>query len=267
MSKKDEETNAVVLERAVASDKLNRRAEGNQQFGTRDFTGWVRRLIQSGPGGRILDVCCGTGNQLLLYAERPDTKTLYGVDASAESLKKAESRLRDSGFSAELKLIESRMEQMFERSDLVDCEFDAASCYYGLYYAEDSEKVLCDIFNHLRPGGTITIVGPYGKNNASFFELLNRYFELPAPVVRSATTFMDKEVLPVAQEYGSVRTETFVNPIKYSSVDSVMDYWGSSTFYSEEHAERVRRDLETVFRQHGEFVIEKHVKAIVAAKK
>lgn len=267
MTKDKGDANAIVLERAVASDKLTRRAEGNRQFGTKDFTGWVRRLIESVPGGRILDFCCGTGNQLVLYAERSDTTALCGVDASAESLARAKERLSDEECPVEPELIECRMEQMFEQPQLIDREFDAASCYYGLYYADNPEAVLRQVFDHLRPGGTVTVVGPHGRNNASFFDLLSRYFELPEPVIRSATTFMDQEVLPVASEFGPIRSEAFVNPVKYSDADSVMDYWRSSTFYEDQHVERVYRDLQVHFERHGEFVMEKHIKAIVATKK
>ena len=121
-----------LLKRAVSSAGLDSRSSANQRFAQNDFTSWTRNLIGGLGFTSVLDVCCGTGNQLVLYAERPRVKKIVGVDASRESLDKAKERLADKVESGPVILKALKMEDMFNDADIAKERFDLISCFYGL---------------------------------------------------------------------------------------------------------------------------------------
>lgn len=237
------------------------RRDGNTQYGQNDFQAWVASLIEPLEFRRALDVCCGTGDQLSVFGRRVGLELLAGVDASADSLEIAEGRLRQMELRAQLLLLDCRMEEMFSAPALVNSRFDVISCFYGLYYSMDVRRTLTEMVDHVPPGGTVLIVGPYGRNNSTLFELLGRNYSLPELAVRSATTFMPCEVIPTLTERCSIKAEDFVNRIVYPDAGSLLKYWRSSTFYSREHDRAVREELESYFRNGQHFVVEKHVMA------
>jgi len=246
------------------SQNLQQRAMENKRFGTADFSGWVDSLLSSVTYKSVLDVCCGTGNQLVLFAAKEDIDRICGVDLSAESLEIARERMAGQGVGKRTSLFQVGMEEMFAEPELASEKYELISCFYGLYYARDASDVLEQMQDHLTNDGAILIVGPYGENNASFFELLSRHFSLPELVVRSAATFMENEVYPVLAERAPVTRRTFVNPIRFPDPSTLINYWRSSTFFSAEHEAAVVADIRKHLEQHGEFVIEKHVMAYLS---
>lgn len=256
-----------VRHRATLAAGTSARSAANRRFGDADFDGWVRGWLDALPAGRVLDLCCGTGNQLVLYASRPECRRLVGVDLSAEALAIAGERLERARTSAQYALIEAELDTAFAEPALEGQAFDTVSCFYGLYYARDPASVLRSAHEHLAPGGAIVVVGPYGDNNASLFELLQRHFELPPLVLSSAGGFMTGDVVPALRETGAaVTAEKFVNRVRYPDAESLMQYWRASTFYEPAHEAGIARDLDAHFAAHGEFVIEKHVMAAIARK-
>ena len=263
---KNTDTQPTLQDRAVDSANLQMRASGNKQFGDADFNGWVSGIIDDLQYSSVLDICCGTGNQLVLYAARPGTERMVGVDLSTESLSVTGERVRDAAPSLDVALIEAGMDDAFDNPVMSDRKFDLVSCFYGLYYALDVAGVLSNIVASLADEGTVLIVGPYGENNASLFGILNNHFELPQLVTRSATTFMEAEVLPILSAALAVESRTFVNRVSYPNPTTVMNYWKASTFYNEAAEVGVAGDIDRHFRDNGKFVVEKHVMAILGRK-
>ena len=256
-----------VRDRSTIAAGTSARSAANRRFGDADFDGWVRGWLDALPAGVVLDLCCGTGNQLVLYASRPECLRMIGVDLSPEALAIAGERLESTRTNAQYALIEAELDTAFAEPALEGRAFDTVSCFYGLYYARDPASVLRSAYQHLAPGGAIVVVGPYGDNNASLFALLQRHFELPPLVLRSAGSFMTGEVVPALRETGAaVTAEKFVNRVRYPDATSVMQYWRASTFYEPAHEVDIARDLDAHFSGHDEFVVEKHVMAALARK-
>lgn len=264
---KSQRHNSQLIAKATSSKNLIGRAAGNRLYAKKDFSLWVSTLLDKISFSSVFDVCCGTGNQLILYAARPDVTSIVGVDISKEALGVAKERLEKTGTTARITLKEIKMEEMFSDSQLKNMCFDLVSCFYGLYYSQDAAKTLQEMIEHLKDTGTILIVGPYGKNNATLFSLLERHFRLPELAKRSSSTFMEKEVFPILSQNYSVESEGFVNEICYPSAKTLIDYWRSSTFYAPEHEGAVMRDIEARFSGHGEFIVEKHIMAYIARRK
>lgn len=254
------------MQRATSTENLKKRSNVNVTFGTNNFDTWVDSLIDKIKFATVLDVCCGTGNQLLKYASRINPLNIVGIDISKKSLQTADKRLQSVGAGGyKLKLVS--MEKMFEDVDIRTTKFDLISCFYGLYYSRDVSKTIIQMIDHLSKNGTLLIVGPYGKNNANLFEIVQRYFSLPEMVKRSSTTFMEYEVFLVLSKKLEVVVETFVNPVCFPDAKLVIDYWRASTFYSALHKESVAKAIKEHFKKYGTFIVEKHIMAYIAKRK
>jgi UDP-2,4-diacetamido-2,4,6-trideoxy-beta-L-altropyranose hydrolase len=256
-----------LMEKAVSSKNLVNRSGGNQRYGTGDFNSWSNELIGRIKFSSVLDVCCGTGNQLVLYADRADVRKIIGVDLSPEALDIAEKRLQKTGSKARIILKKTGMEAMFSDPAIRSGRFDLISCFYGLYYSRDPGNTISQMIDHLRPDGAILIVGPYGANNGSLFGLLERHFKLPELVKRSSSTFMEKEVLPLLKQRLDTRTEYFLNRVCYPDSESLLGYWRASTFYSARHEPAISRDIKIHFDRNSTFTVEKHIMACIARKR
>ncbi len=260
--------NDELLCKATNSDGVFNRSEINHRFGKNDFESWVNDIIRNLSFSSVLDVCCGTGNQLVLYNSRQEVNLLVGVDLSIDSLNIARKRLLEKRKEGTEYILEDvAMEEMFKFKEIGGRNYDLISCFYGLYYANDVPGVLKTMNEHLAKEGAILIVGPYGDNNKSMFDLFKRHFELPELVTRSSGTFMKAEVLPILKENFNLEIITFVNPVTYPSVDYFMNYWKASTFYSANHEEGVLKDVQKYFDENGCLVVEKHVMACIGRKK
>src|SRR5271157_4791444 len=102
-----------LMQRATSTNNLEERAGVNKSYGTNDFDEWVDSLLDKIQFTSVLDICCGTGNQLMKYAKRSNASDLVGVDIAEESLKTADARLKSIGAkSYALKAI--AMEDLFE---------------------------------------------------------------------------------------------------------------------------------------------------------
>jgi ubiquinone/menaquinone biosynthesis C-methylase UbiE len=254
--------NNLVATRAVDSQRLSNRSDSNRAYSTSNFDGWLSEIFQSLRFRSVLDMCCGTGNQLVLYRNSSEVETIVGTDISDQSLATARERLGE--LEPRCRLVRAEMDEVLEDPALQKMRFDLISCVYGLYYATNVVPLMSDMIDHLAPDGTILVVGPYGENNRTLYDLLERHLTIPHPVLRSTSTFMEQEVIPTLSTRLPVRTETFVNRIVYPSTDAVMRYWQATTFYDAPSEEDVRADVERHVEAHGEFTVEKHVMAVIA---
>lgn len=257
--------NNDLMQKATNSDSLIERSSVNKKYGSADFDGWCKNIIENISIKNVLDVCCGTGNQLAIYSSLASVKQLVGVDVSKESLKVTEKRLHDITGEKEVYLKCISMEEMF-KDPLIDSKFDLISCFYGLYYSQNVAATLKELQNHLSDEGHILIVGPYGNNNKALFDILNQHISLPELVVRSSSCFMESEVLPLLNSKGKTEIYTFENKIIYPSIEELMNYWKSSTFYSPVHEKAIFKDFAEVFNASGHFIVEKHIMAVLWRK-
>jgi ubiquinone/menaquinone biosynthesis C-methylase UbiE len=249
---------------AIVTEGLKVRANANQKFGSSDFDGWVKSFVDEFSFTTVLDICCGTGNQLVMYAERPGLRNLIGVDVSVEALATAKDRLYGKVDEEKVVLVESDMDGAFRIQAVNENSFDLVACCYGLYYSRNAGAIMDNMIGRLDPNGTLMIVGPYGKkNNASIFDVIERHFELPELPRRSSRTFMEQEVLPFLDARMSIETRTFVNTVIFPDVEALINYWRATTFYRKKYADAVEGDFRSEFDKEGKFVVEKHVMAAI----
>ena len=258
--------NESFFDKVSSSINLLERNKYNKLNCDSNFDCWVDELFKDIGFSRVLDVCCGTGNQLIKFASNKKVELLIGIDLSEESLKIASERIsKNSSLNVILRNIS--MEKLCDDEVIKRSKIDFISCFYGLYYSKDVENTLNQMFELLPIGGSIVVAGPYGKNNYNFFELLQKRFRIPEFVLKSSTTFMQEVVFPLLLKKADVCESSFVNKISFFDTESLYDYWKATTFYFPEYKDIIFNDINSFFKQSKEFVIEKHVLAYVATKK
>ena len=254
--------NEALLNLATSSKKLETRAAGNQAFSSSNFNSWVNSLFEQYSMNNVLDICCGTGNQLVIYAEK-SVRSITGLDISTQSIEKAKQRLID--YEGELNLVSTSMEEYL--SGCKKNSKDFISSFYGLYYSQNIEKTCQQAHNILQNNGRLLVCGPYGNNNESLFSLLEKYYTLPEFVTYSSATFMQETLSPILSNLGmSIEEKHFVNTISYPSTDDVLNYLSSSTFFQDKFYNEIKNDLDKHFENYLSFDVEKHVMALIAKK-
>lgn len=109
---------------------------------------WKRRVVAlTGDAGRVLDVCCGTGDIAQRFAGR-----VVGVDFTAEMLQVARVR------SARIPWVQADA----LRLPFADESFDAVTVGYGLRNLADVSAGLREMHRVLRPGGRLVALD-FGK--------------------------------------------------------------------------------------------------------
>jgi ubiquinone/menaquinone biosynthesis C-methylase UbiE len=117
------------------------------------FRPWAEGLVAAaapGPGERVLDVACGTGDVARLAAERVgDTGCVVGLDVSPGMLGAA----RAAAPSAAAEWREGSAADL----PFHDGAFDLVLCQQGLQYFPDRPLALREMHRVLRPGGRLAL--------------------------------------------------------------------------------------------------------------
>jgi SAM-dependent methyltransferase len=95
----------------------------------------------------LLDIACGTGNQLVANRATAPQARMIGLDGSLGMLRQARSKSRDIGWvhgdSAALPFASGA--------------FDFASCQYAFHHFRDKAGMVREVFRVLRPGGRMAL--------------------------------------------------------------------------------------------------------------
>jgi SAM-dependent methyltransferase len=117
----------------------------------------LERVLDLGPGVRVLDVACGHAEMLIGLAERHGIAGI-GVDASPHAFARAERRVAERVPDADLTLIHGRGEEY----ELGATEpFDVAMCIGASWIWHGFEGTLRALAGFVRPGGLVVSGEPY----------------------------------------------------------------------------------------------------------
>lgn len=104
-------------------------------------------------GAHVLDICCGTGASALPAAQvvGPEGKVI-AVDLADELLKLGQAKAQTAG----LQCVE------FRRGDMTclgfpDHHFDAVVCVFGIFFVQDMETQVAELWRMVRPNGRLAI--------------------------------------------------------------------------------------------------------------
>ena len=113
---------------------------------------WTEDLISRlaiGPGTKLLDVACGTGNLCIFAARMGATAT--GIDIAPNLLEQARAKAESEGL--EIRFDEGDAEQL----PYVDASFDMVVSVFGAMFAPRPERVAAEMIRVCRPGGQIAM--------------------------------------------------------------------------------------------------------------
>lgn len=102
-----------------------------------------------GPGQRVLDVACGTGNAALAAARLGARVT--GVDPAKGLLAQARQRAATEGIEATF------LAGSAEDLPVEDAAFDAVVSVFGAVFAPDAERTVRELLRAARPGGVVAL--------------------------------------------------------------------------------------------------------------
>lgn len=251
------------MARATQSELLEQRIAENAAAQQIDLATWIFERVPVRRGDRVLELCCGTGGQTLALLERVgEDGHVVGLDASQPALETLGAR---SGATRErLTCVQGKLEDFPSALDRAGVRFEAYDlifCAYGLYYSADVEQTLANVKAKLRRDGRIVVVGPFGPNNKPLFDVVRASgVEISEPVIYSSELFMTQTVIPWgARNFDTLSVSTMVNPVRWNSVERVVNYWKNTTFFEESKLEKFQSLLKNHFERHTVFANEKWV--------
>ncbi|MGA8532855.1 MAG: bifunctional demethylmenaquinone methyltransferase/2-methoxy-6-polyprenyl-1,4-benzoquinol methylase UbiE [Candidatus Tumulicola sp.] len=142
---------------------------------------WRRRaiaLLAPPRGGRVLDLCCGTGDLVFHLLRVDPTLDVTGIDFCAPMLERARIRART----------EARAVPSFVEGDVMglpfdDRSFDGATMGFSLRNVVDVERVLREILRVLKPGARFVNLDVSKAPNKLWKRMFDLYFYGVVPLV------------------------------------------------------------------------------------
>jgi ubiquinone/menaquinone biosynthesis C-methylase UbiE len=148
------------------------------------------------PGGRVLDVACGTGASALLLA-RERGCDIVGVDLGARAIEQAVAAARAAGLQARARFLLGDAEAI----PLPDDAFDVAFSECSLCTFPDKRRAVAEMTRVVRPGGMIAIADVTADLDA-----------LPAPLRSAAARVACVADARNADEYASLLRDAGCEP-------------------------------------------------------
>ncbi len=158
------------------------RKEGLYAVGAR-----LADTVEVGPGQRVLDVACGTGNTAIPAAQAGGQVT--GLDLTPELLQVARRRADEAG--VEVALQEGDAEQL----PFGEGSFDVVVSSFGCEFAPRHEVIADELTRVLRPGGRLGLVTwtPEGA--------MGDFFRTAAPHMPPQPAFVDPPLAMGQEDY------------------------------------------------------------------
>lgn len=201
------------------------RHSANLDAGDTAVTDRLLELARIGPGRRVLDLACGTGDPALAIAAMvSSTGAVVGLDLSRAMVEAAQTRAQEQGLS------NATFRQVGSELDLglaVDETFDAATCRFGVMFFPDPVGSLRTVRHALRPGARIALSTWGPPERVPFFSLVGsivrRHATLPPAEPPRFTTADALEQLLRDAGFTEIETETVEAVVL--AAESPADFW------------------------------------------
>jgi demethylmenaquinone methyltransferase/2-methoxy-6-polyprenyl-1,4-benzoquinol methylase len=118
---------------------------------------WRRALVKCAgvkPGESILDVCTGTGDIAIRFAQTDGVGKIVGIDLIDQMLHLAQRKMTKRGLDKRMRLLKADALNL----PFVDNSFDLVSIGFGLRNLTDRKKGISEMVRILRDGGRIVIL-------------------------------------------------------------------------------------------------------------
>ncbi len=159
-------------------------------------TAWTVSIADVQPADRVLEIGCGAGKAIGLFAEKATHGFVYGIDLSTTMVKRARERNAQVIRSGRVTLQQGEAAQLpFEEHS-----FDKVVSIHTFYWwAEEPRVVLTEIFRVLKPGGTLIFTFSNGKIGEE-----RDYYD---------QTFIEEQLFPLMKSIGFTAVSSRTGPI------------------------------------------------------
>jgi demethylmenaquinone methyltransferase / 2-methoxy-6-polyprenyl-1,4-benzoquinol methylase len=143
---------------------------------------WRRRaiaLLAAPRGGRVLDLCCGTGDLVFHLLRTDRTLDVTGIDFCQPMLARARAR---AGNEARAVFVEGDVMSL----PFPDGSFDGATMGFSLRNVVDVDRVLREVLRVLRPGARFVNLDVSKAPNKLWKRMFDLYFYGVVPLVGGA---------------------------------------------------------------------------------
>jgi ubiquinone/menaquinone biosynthesis C-methylase UbiE len=118
-----------------------------------DMTRAIVEAAQVGPGMRVLDIACGTGEPSISLAALIGSGEVIGIDLSPEPLKIADQRATQRGL-ANVSFRQADAHQL----PFPDSSFDRITSRLGVMFFSDLPQAIVEMHRVLKPGGKAVLL-------------------------------------------------------------------------------------------------------------
>jgi ubiquinone/menaquinone biosynthesis C-methylase UbiE len=221
---------------------------------TRAATELVVREAEVGPGMKVLDLACGTGEPALSLANAVGASgRVIATDLVPEMLEFA----RQNAVGRGLDNIEFRTADA-EALPFVSGEFDRVTCRFGIMFFPDVRKAMAEIRRVLKPGGRICFaVFATLEENPFFLVSLGPFLKrikLPAPPPEAPHIFRfadESKLRETLSSAGFLEVNTIKNQVTFPWPGSAEECWEATR----ELAAPFKRMIEAIPREQTDEVI------------
>lgn len=202
----DKETRVFNIFQTVADryDSANERISLGQQ------QRWKRAAVQSvvtaiPRNGRVLDLCCGTGDITSLLLKSAPGLSVVGLDFSPRMLDEA---MRKVGGDKRVALLEGNAAALpFENET-----FDAAIISFGLRNTCNFGRVIGEMSRTVRPGGVVCCIDSFMPRHRWIKPFYSFYFRYVMPFIGGGISYHGE------YRWLNESTETFLTPDELESI-------------------------------------------------
>ena len=150
--------------------QFTKTAEAFAEFAVRDTPEVTAEKVQFAkpqPGSTALDVACGPGAFALALA--PKVRFVYGIDLTAEMLRRARAFQNDKGIG-NAGFHRGEAEQL----PYPDASFDLVTCQCSIHHMPKPELALREMVRVMKPEARLLVIDPLGPEMDAKFDLHNR---------------------------------------------------------------------------------------------
>jgi ubiquinone/menaquinone biosynthesis C-methylase UbiE len=246
-------------------DKLQIRIRAHKEFANFDVSTWIDEFCARSPRRRVLDVGCGSGNHLGIYAHHAGPSgRVVGIDRDRGLVDAA--RAAHAG-TPQVEVIVGSMD---EPLPFADASFDLCASNFAIYNAADPRATLAEIRRVLAPGGQVLLIGPTRNNAAEIYEFNHRLTGVAIdPITLIRTDRLRQEILPIARElFSEVTEEVLHSRLTFPNADEFLLYFQSTMVYEEtaEKAGLTHEQMRAAIPEGAQPVVSKEMLAVVATR-
>ena len=252
-------------EYAESLDKLQVRIRAHKEFADFDVSTWLDNFCAQSPRRRILDLGCGSGNHLGLYAGHAGPAgRVVGIDREPALVAAAR-----EAYGA-VPQVEALVGSMDQPLPFPEGSFDLCFSNFAIYYAKDSSATLSEIRRVLKPRGQVVLIGPTRNNSLEIYEYNARLTGVAIePVTVVLTDRLRTEILPLVHDlFVDVREEILESSLTFPNADEFLRYFQATMVYEETAKKRgvTYEQMRAAMPSAGQPVVSKEMLAVIATR-